>query len=273
MSQSRGWACIVAACALICIPWASRLNGFPQPGLGQLSRSPAQKNVKLSIIDPPIILSDSSGEGLKEYVRQITERIRTNWASVIPQDALNGKKGRLSLIYVIGKDGSLTDVETACSTRLVSLNQAGISAIRASGPFPPFPDDVSGDHLTLQTTFLYNLKPTDSAANAMDAVAHLAVPAMPVLQGTGALAPVDTYILPPTETEKMPKGKSEGTVTLSVLIDEKGSVAEVEDVKPLGHGLDEKAIQKVRDWKFRPATSNHMPVPARVLLVITFRLS
>src|SRR5690242_6944669 len=188
MSQSKGKIYFVAAFILICASMTGRMIGSPQPKPGRPPRNKAQKNVRLTVVDPPFILSDSSGEGLNDYIRMISERIRTNWGSLIPQDALRGKKGRLSLIYVIGKDGGLTDVERAYSTRIDSFDDAGIRAIRISGPFPPFPENVAGDHLTLQSTFLYNLEPTDPAANPIYLVTHQGIPGVYGSQRNGGLA-------------------------------------------------------------------------------------
>jgi hypothetical protein len=45
-----------------------------------------------------------------------------------------------------------------------------------------------------------------------------------------------------------------------------------ETSKPLGGGLDEKAIETVKTWKFKPATREGVPVPVRVVVEVTFRL-
>ncbi|HEV2351979.1 MAG TPA: TonB family protein [Terriglobia bacterium] len=263
---------ILVAGAVICalgIRWVEALP--PQnPGLGAQNLSPV--NFRASIVYPPFVLSDTSGDGLKDYTNKIIERIRYNWSAIMPKDAAAGKKGRLSLIFVVGKNGELTDIQTASSTGVVPLDQAGIIAVRVSSPFLPFPENVSGDHLTLQTTFLYNLKPTDNAANAMFEVKHVTLPGIYFPQANGVLGGAATNALTTPEPPTARKAKSTGHLTLSVLVDAKGNATEVEDVKPIGHGLDEKAIATVRQLKFTHTTFGNSPVPARVLIVITFKL-
>jgi TonB family protein len=43
-------------------------------------------------------------------------------------------------------------------------------------------------------------------------------------------------------------------------------------VKPLGLGLDEKAIEAVHTWKFKPASRNGSPVAVRMSVEVSFRL-
>jgi TonB family protein len=54
--------------------------------------------------------------------------------------------------------------------------------------------------------------------------------------------------------------------------DETGNVARAKVTRPLGKGLDEKALEAVRRWKFKPATYNGEPVPVQVQAEVTFRL-
>jgi protein TonB len=65
----------------------------------------------------------------------------------------------------------------------------------------------------------------------------------------------------------------EGVVVLKVFIDEKGRVREVEVVRGVPNtGLDEAAIEAVRNTRFRPAQQNDRPVPVWIEIPITFRL-
>jgi TonB family protein len=85
--------------------------------------------------------------------------------------------------------------------------------------------------------------------------------------------PVPTYRPEPSYTLQARHDKIEGGVTLWIVVDAQGNVTDVREVsKPLGEGLDEKAIETVKTWKFKPATRNGVPVPVRVTVEITFRL-
>jgi TonB family protein len=43
-------------------------------------------------------------------------------------------------------------------------------------------------------------------------------------------------------------------------------------VKPLGLGLDEKAIEAIRTWRFKPSLRNGAPVNLRMTVAVSFKL-
>ena len=62
-------------------------------------------------------------------------------------------------------------------------------------------------------------------------------------------------------------------VVLMVVITLDGRATNIQVVKSPGLGLDEKAIEAVRQWKFRPAVGpGGKSVPAQVPIEVTFRL-
>src|SRR5665213_3058387 len=56
--------------------------------------------------------------------------------------------------------------------------------------------------------------------------------------------------------------ETEGSVLLSVLVDEEGAVKGIRILRSLGLGLDQNAIEAVRSWRFRPASRNGVKVSA-----------
>jgi periplasmic protein TonB len=90
--------------------------------------------------------------------------------------------------------------------------------------------------------------------------------------GGGVSAPIAIYKPEPAYSEEARKAKYQGTVVLWIIIDAAGSVTDCKVVKPLGLGLDEKAIETVRTWKFKPAMKNSSPVPVKVSVEVSFRL-
>ena len=85
--------------------------------------------------------------------------------------------------------------------------------------------------------------------------------------------PVPTYQPQPAYTPQARRDQIEGTVEVWITIDSQGSVVEAQEMsKPLGDGLDEKAIETVKTWKFKPATLEGVPVPVRVRVMVVFRL-
>jgi len=51
-----------------------------------------------------------------------------------------------------------------------------------------------------------------------------------------------------------------------------GTTSNISVVRPLGLGLDEKAIEAVRKWRFRPSLKDGKPVPVRANVEVNFRL-
>lgn len=91
--------------------------------------------------------------------------------------------------------------------------------------------------------------------------------------GGNVSAPIPIYKPEPAYSEEARKAKYQGTVVLWIIVDAQGNVnSDVRVVKPLGLGLDEKATETVRTWKFKPAQRNGVPVAVRVIVEVTFKL-
>lgn len=107
----------------------------------------------------PLILSDTRGVDFGPYLARVLAAVRRNWYAVIPESARLGAKGKVVLVFSIQKDGSVPALQPAVTrtSGQEPLDRAALSAILASTPFPPLPRQFTGDHITLQFTFLYNL--------------------------------------------------------------------------------------------------------------------
>ena len=90
--------------------------------------------------------------------------------------------------------------------------------------------------------------------------------------GGGVSAPIPIYEPEPPYSEEARKAKFQGVVVLSIIVDMQGNVSDVHVVRRLGLGLDEKAEDTVKTWKFKPAMRNGVPVPVRVMVEVSFRL-
>jgi len=90
--------------------------------------------------------------------------------------------------------------------------------------------------------------------------------------GGGVSAPQLIYRVEPEYTEEARKAKYQGTVVLYAVVDVDGLVRNVRIVRSLGLGLDEKAVEAVKQWKFKPGTKDGKPVPVAASIEVTFRL-
>jgi TonB family protein len=58
-------------------------------------------------------------------------------------------------------------------------------------------------------------------------------------------------------------GGVQGDVIVEITIDAQGVVVEEKLLQGLGHGVDERCIAVLHDWRFRPATRNGVPIPSK----------
>jgi TonB family protein len=81
------------------------------------------------------------------------------------------------------------------------------------------------------------------------------------------------YCPNPSYTEEARKAKFHGSVLLRVVITAGGRATNIRVVKGVGLGLDERAVESVRQWRFRPAIGpNGQPVETWTEIEINFRI-
>ena len=107
-----------------------------------------------------------------------------------------------------------------------------------------------------------------------------AMPAMPTQSvrsgvyrvGGGVSAPQLVDRTEPEYTEEARKAKYQGTVLIFAEIDPAGTATNIKVQRSLGLGLDEKAVEAVRKWKFKPGMKDGEPVTVQVTIEVNFRL-
>ena len=85
-------------------------------------------------------------------------------------------------------------------------------------------------------------------------------------------APKPVYTPEPEFSDFARKFGKQGTLVLTVIIDKTGAVVQPKIFRPVGFGLDEQAITRVRSWKFKPAMRDGKPVAVEMALEVTFNL-
>ena len=90
--------------------------------------------------------------------------------------------------------------------------------------------------------------------------------------GGNVKAPTVISRVEPVFPEEARKARIAGIVILEALIDELGNVSNVRVLKPLPFGLDQAALDAIRQWKFRPGTVDGKPVKVIFNLTINFKL-
>jgi TonB family protein len=90
--------------------------------------------------------------------------------------------------------------------------------------------------------------------------------------GQGVSAPLLVYSREPEFTDEARKARLQGTVFLSMIVDTQGIPRNLHVVRPLGLGLDQKAIDAVTKFRYKPAMKNGAPVSVNITIEVNFRL-
>jgi protein TonB len=90
--------------------------------------------------------------------------------------------------------------------------------------------------------------------------------------GGGVTAPRAIYQPEPEYSDEARKAKFQGSVVLWLVVGPDGRPRDVKVVRSLGMGLDEKALETVRTWRFEPGQKDGLPVAVQVHVEVIFHL-
>jgi len=90
--------------------------------------------------------------------------------------------------------------------------------------------------------------------------------------GGGVSKPRLVYGPDPEYSEEARKAKFMGTCALSLVVGSDGRPRDIAIARSVGLGLDEKAIETVKTWKFDPAMKDGKPVAVQIIVEVAFHL-
>jgi TonB family protein len=90
--------------------------------------------------------------------------------------------------------------------------------------------------------------------------------------GGDVSAPSILVKVDPEYSEEARKAKYSGVVLLSIVVDEHGLPRDIKVIRPLGLGLDQKAVEAVQRWRFVPGRKGGRPVATQATVEVSFRL-
>jgi len=90
--------------------------------------------------------------------------------------------------------------------------------------------------------------------------------------GKGVTPPRVIYQTDPEFSEEARKAKYQGTCVLGLVVDANGRPTQIRVINALGMGLDEKAIESVKNWKFEPGKKDGHDVAVEIAVEVDFHL-
>jgi len=90
--------------------------------------------------------------------------------------------------------------------------------------------------------------------------------------GGGVSAPEVVHSVQPEFTEDARQANFQGSASIELIVDQQGNPQNIRIVRHLGMGLDQKAVEAVRQYKFRPALYQGHPVAVQIVIDVSFHL-
>lgn len=89
----------------------------------------------------------------------------------------------------------------------------------------------------------------------------------------GGVSPPKAIFEPEAEfSDEARRAKYQGEVMVQLIVDAQGNPQNPRVIRPLGMGLDEKALEAVMKYKFKPAMKDGHAVPVYLTIAVNFRL-
>lgn len=109
-------------------------------------------------VEQPAIVSGTEGVDFSPWLHLIYYRVRDNWYSVIPELIRTRTKGKVVIIFDVHSNGRIDNIAVIRSSGLSPYDRAAVSSVKLSEPFPGFPVAFKGELITVQFTYLYNMR-------------------------------------------------------------------------------------------------------------------
>jgi TonB family protein len=177
---------------------------------------------------------------------------------VYPEEARHARvSGMVIVETVIDHTGAVRDIKVLKGLPH-GLSEAAVDAVKR---WAFKPGTLNGEAVDVLFNLTINFKL--EMKNSGDA---------PLRVGGDVRAPVAIERVEPSYTEEARKARISGIVILEAVIGRDGLVKDVSVLKPLPFGLDQSAVDALKQWKFKPGTLDGKPVDVIFNLTMNFRL-
>lgn len=199
-----------------------------------------------------------------------------------PKEARKKKiEGAVVLRATVTRDGNLKDITVVSGDPILAA-----AALEAVQQWRYQPSKINGEPVEAQHEITITFKRDESTAQIGPDDLSPDVPLEPPSDiqerilageffsggGRGVTHPKTIYAPEPEYSDPARKARYQGICLLGVIVGADGRPVSVWITRPLGMGLDEKAIEAVQKWRFDPATKDGEPVAVLLYVEVSFRL-
>ena len=206
--------------------------------------------------------------------------IREEAPSYPKQARKQNLQGNVTLVVTIEEDGKIGNATVVSGDRI--LADAALKAVH-KWRFEPFTQ--AGLAISVQQNLVFDFVLGQKAA---ELESPLPDPkpvgiTLPVTRsssvtngvyrvGGAVSAPRVLYSPDPEYSDEARRARYQGTCVLSLIVGSDGLPGYIRVTRSIGMGLDEKAIEAVKQWKFQPAMKDGKPVAVAINIEVEFRL-
>jgi TonB family protein len=205
-------------------------------------------------------LQEQAAKQVSEYASAVADSVRRSWNT--ENDSTSQNQWSAFVRADLSKDGQVSAVTFARYSGESAIDQAIADTVHRASPFPPLPNSIGTDCVSIGLNFFQ--------APAQKLLVTTGGGVFRV--GGGVSAPKVISAADPQYTKEAQKAKYQGIVVLALIVTPQGDTRDIRVVRKLGMGLDEKAIEAVKKWKFEPAMKDGKPVAVAINVEVTFRL-
>lgn len=234
----------------------------------------------------PVLDTDSGPEFLPAQAPQSLKKCKNESLETATLDVLissNGVPVQYFFLHALGDDADQVALDTVGADRFIPARQAGHAvqshkaiAVDMDLCIEPYKrkDGTKGEHLTLAAPPRQRFVETgDSRSEPMQFPDPPPDFSKPYRIGGDISSPVPLTYPEARFTKEARKAHKQGICFISMIVDQHGMPVDPQVIKPLGMGLDENALEVVREYRFRPAMKDkQLAVPVRITVEVNYRL-
>jgi TonB family protein len=176
-------------------------------------------------------------------------------------------QGAVVLHALISKTGTVESLQAISGPTM--LQGSAMDAVR-QWTYSPYL--LNGQPMEVETTITVNYTFGEAAETQDQATPAEDGGVVPKRIGGGVSAPMLIGRVDPEYSEQARAAKFNGIVVVNLWVDQNGNPAHVHVLRGVGMGLDEKAVEAVKQYKFKPAMEDGKPVVVELNVEINFRI-